>query len=92
MLATDPVAFDNRLNEGEGQPGQVIFQDTSRWHNDVAPIGVDTAKAKQLLGEANAVGFDFQIGYVNSVADVVKRLYADRAPPVPQIVGPTMWL
>ncbi|ANQ71297.1 ABC transporter substrate-binding protein [Rhodococcus erythropolis] len=107
-LATDPVALDNRLNEGKGLPGQVIFQDTSRWHNDVAPIGVDTAKAKQLLDEAkadgydgkityltlqensaqamalalqsmaNAVGFDFQIEYVNSVADVVKRLYADR--------------
>ena len=107
-LATDPVALDNRLNEGKGLPGQVIFQDSSRWHNDEAPIGVDPAKAKQLLDEAkadgydgkityltmqensaqamalalqsmaNAVGFDFQIEYVNSVADVVKRLYVDR--------------
>jgi peptide/nickel transport system substrate-binding protein len=107
-LATDPVALDNRLNEGKGLPGQVIFQDSSRWHNDEAPIGVDPAKAKQLLDEAkadgfdgkityltlqensaqamalalqsmaNAVGFDFQIEYVNSVSDVVKRLYVDR--------------
>ncbi|MCJ0905485.1 ABC transporter substrate-binding protein [Rhodococcus sp. ARC_M6] len=107
-LATDPVALDNRLNEGNGLPGQVIFQDSSRWHNDAAPIGVDTAKAKELLDQAkadgfdgkvtyltmqensaqamalalqsmaNAVGFDFQIEYVNSVSDIVKRVYVDR--------------
>lgn len=34
--------------------------------------------ALALQSMANAVGFDFQIEYVNSVADVVKRLYVDR--------------
>lgn len=36
------------------------------------------AMALALQSMANAVGFDFQIEYVNSVADVTKRLYIDR--------------
>ena len=72
-LATDPVALDNRLNEGKGLPGQVIFQDTSRWHNDVAPIGVDTAKAKQLLDEAKADGYDGKITYLTLQENSARR-------------------
>ncbi|MDI9918900.1 ABC transporter substrate-binding protein [Rhodococcus sp. IEGM 1379] len=107
-MAVDPKAIDQRVNEGKGLPGQEIFQDTSRWDSGVAPIGVDTVKAKALLDAAkadgfngkitfltvqdptaqaqalaiqsmaNAVGFDFQIEYVNSVSDVTKRVYVDR--------------
>ncbi|WP_336883307.1 ABC transporter substrate-binding protein [Rhodococcus globerulus] len=107
-LAVDPEALDLRINDGNGLPGQEIFQESSRWHNDVGPIGFDPAKAKELLDEAksdgydgkislvstqdpvgqnlalalqsmlNAVGFDFQIKYANSVADVVKTIFADR--------------
>ncbi|MDI9919336.1 ABC transporter substrate-binding protein, partial [Rhodococcus sp. IEGM 1379] len=42
-LAIDPETLNTRVNNGKGLPGQEIFQDTSRWNNDVAPIGVDSA-------------------------------------------------
>ncbi|MGG7100731.1 ABC transporter substrate-binding protein [Rhodococcus sp. 24CO] len=62
--AVDPATLDVRANDGKGLPGQVIFQDTSRWHNDVAPIGVDPAKAKELLDQAKADGYDGKISYL----------------------------
>ncbi|MFE4500695.1 ABC transporter substrate-binding protein [Rhodococcus sp. NPDC056743] len=62
--AVDPSTLDVRANDGKGLPGQVIFQDTSRWHNDVAPIGVDPAKAKELLDQAKADGYDGKISYL----------------------------
>ncbi|MCJ0905487.1 ABC transporter substrate-binding protein [Rhodococcus sp. ARC_M6] len=62
--AIDPEALNTRVNEGKGMPGQVIFQDTSRWHNDVAPVGVDPAKAKTLLDQAKADGYNGQITFL----------------------------
>ena len=62
--AIDPEILNVRVNDGKGLPGQVIFQDTSRWHNDVAPIGVDPAKAKELLDQAKADGYDGKITYL----------------------------
>ncbi|WP_336881202.1 ABC transporter substrate-binding protein [Rhodococcus globerulus] len=62
--AVDPATLDVRANDGKGLPGQVIFQDTSRWHNDVAPIGVDPAKAKELLDQAKADGYNGKISYL----------------------------
>ncbi|OYD66903.1 ABC transporter substrate-binding protein [Rhodococcus sp. OK302] len=64
-LAIDPETLNTRVNNGKGLPGQVIFQDTSRWHNDVAPIGIDTAKAKDLLSQAKADGFDGKITFLS---------------------------
>ncbi|OYD70426.1 ABC transporter substrate-binding protein [Rhodococcus sp. OK302] len=64
-LAIDPETLNTRVNNGKGLPGQVIFQDTSRWHNDVAPIGVDTAKAKELLNQAKADGFDGKVTFLS---------------------------
>ncbi|MDV8070803.1 ABC transporter substrate-binding protein [Rhodococcus sp. IEGM 1366] len=63
-LAIDPETLNTRVNNGKGLPGQVIFQDTSRWHNDVAPTGVDAAKAKELLDQAKADGYDGKITYL----------------------------
>ncbi|MDI9918755.1 ABC transporter substrate-binding protein [Rhodococcus sp. IEGM 1379] len=63
-LAIDPDTLNTRVNNGKGLPGQEIFQDTSRWHNDVAPIGVDPAKAKDLLAQAKADGYDGKITYL----------------------------
>ncbi|MDI9919289.1 ABC transporter substrate-binding protein, partial [Rhodococcus sp. IEGM 1379] len=40
-------------------------QDTSRWNNDVAPIGVDSAKAKDLLDQAKADGFDGKVTFLS---------------------------
>ncbi|TSD50184.1 ABC transporter substrate-binding protein [Rhodococcus sp. KBS0724] len=64
-FAIDPETLNTRVNNGKGLPGQVIFQDTSRWHNDVAPIGVDPAKAKELLGQAMADGYDGKITFLS---------------------------
>ena len=63
-LAIDPETLNTRVNNGQGLPGQVIFQDTSRWHNDVAPIGLDAAKAKELLDAAKADGYDGKVTYL----------------------------
>lgn len=64
-LAVDPETLNTRVNNGKGLPGQEIFQDTSRWHNDVAPIGVDPAKAKELLDQAKADGYDGKITFLS---------------------------
>ncbi|WP_092805375.1 ABC transporter substrate-binding protein [Rhodococcus globerulus] len=64
-LAIDPETLNTRVNNGKGLPGQVIFQDTSRWHNDVAPTGVDAAKAKELLDQAKADGFDGKVTFLS---------------------------
>ncbi|MFE4498420.1 ABC transporter substrate-binding protein [Rhodococcus sp. NPDC056743] len=63
-LSIDPETLNTRVNNGQGLPGQVIFQDTSRWHNDVAPIGLDAAKAKELLDQAKADGYDGKVTYL----------------------------
>ncbi|WP_092802748.1 ABC transporter substrate-binding protein [Rhodococcus globerulus] len=63
-LAIDPETLNTRVNNGKGLPGQEIFQDTSRWHNDVATTGIDPAKAKELLDQAKADGFDGKVTYV----------------------------
>ncbi|KJF24959.1 ABC transporter substrate-binding protein [Rhodococcus sp. AD45-ID] len=64
-MAIDPETLNTRVNNGKGLPGQVIFQDTSRWHNDVAPTGVDPAKAKELLDQAKADGFDGKVTFLS---------------------------
>ncbi|MDV8065617.1 ABC transporter substrate-binding protein [Rhodococcus sp. IEGM 1366] len=64
-MAIDPETLNTRVNNGKGLPGQVIFQDTSRWHNDVAPTGVDAAKAKELLDQAKADGFDGKVTFLS---------------------------
>ncbi|QXW00647.1 MULTISPECIES: ABC transporter substrate-binding protein [Rhodococcus] len=64
-MAIDPETLNTRVNNGKGLPGQVIFQDTSRWHNDVAPTGVDAAKAKELLDQAKADGYDGKVTFLS---------------------------
>ncbi|TQF73997.1 ABC transporter substrate-binding protein [Rhodococcus spelaei] len=63
--AVDPQTLNTRVNAGKGMPGQVIFQDTSRWHNDVKPIGVDPAKAKTLLDAAKADGYNGKVTFLS---------------------------
>lgn len=63
-LAIDPAVLDTRVNDGKGFPGQEIFQETSRWHNDVPTIGTDPTKARELLEQAKADGYDGKISYL----------------------------
>lgn len=63
-LAIDPAVLDTRVNDGKGFPGQEIFQETSRWRNDVPTIGTDPTKARELLEQAKADGYDGKISYL----------------------------
>lgn len=62
--ALDPALVDERARGGEGMPGSVIFQDWSQWHSDVPGISPDPDKARELLEEAKADGFDGKATYV----------------------------
>ncbi|WP_336882476.1 ABC transporter substrate-binding protein [Rhodococcus globerulus] len=64
--ATDVDIFDTRANNGQGLPGAEIFQPWSEWHNDVAPLGYEPAKAKQLLEAAMADGYNGHITYTST--------------------------
>lgn len=63
-LAIDPAVLDTRVNDGKGFPGQEIFQETSRWHNDVPTLGTDPTKARELLEQAKTDGYDGKISYL----------------------------
>ncbi|GAA0995764.1 ABC transporter substrate-binding protein [Acrocarpospora macrocephala] len=56
--AIDAKVIDQRVNSGQGLPGTEIFQSSSRWANSVGGPAFDQAKAKDLLAQAKAAGFD----------------------------------
>ncbi len=62
--AIDPATIDQRARGGQGMPGAELFQSWSRWHNDVAPLPPDQAKARELLEAAKADGYDGVVRYV----------------------------
>ncbi len=64
VAATDPEYFVERFAEGLGLPGAEMFQDWSRWHGDVAADGYDPDRARELLEEAKADGYDGRLTFV----------------------------
>lgn len=56
--AVDPVLIDQRAYGAAGLPGSEIFQSTSRWGTETAGPEFDQDKAKELLAEAKADGYD----------------------------------
>ncbi|WP_241665927.1 ABC transporter substrate-binding protein [Prescottella subtropica] len=64
VAAFDPNAFNERVEDGFGQPGSDMFQSWSRWHGDVAGAGYDPEAAKKYLAEAKADGFDGRLTFV----------------------------
>ena len=62
-LAFDPVAFVERVAGGAGQPTKLLYPETSAWATDVTPPAADPEKAKELLSEAMADGYDGKISY-----------------------------
>ncbi|MBF8186292.1 ABC transporter substrate-binding protein [Nonomuraea sp. K274] len=56
--AIDTKVIDQRATGGTGLPGNDVFQAGSRWANGVGGIKPDTNKAKELLAQAKADGFD----------------------------------
>jgi len=63
-LAVDPEILNQRARNGQGMPGTDLFQPWSEWHGDASGVSLDTAKAKELLEQAKADGFDGKITYV----------------------------
>lgn len=63
QMTIDPNVIDTRAKNGEGTPGTEMFQSWSKWHSDIAPVPLDTDKAKALVEEAKADGFDGNITY-----------------------------
>ncbi|WP_024793930.1 ABC transporter substrate-binding protein [Tomitella biformata] len=63
--AIDPAQIDQRVANGTGLPGSEIFMPWSKWHTESTPITQDTAKAKELLDEAKADGYDGHLTYTS---------------------------
>lgn len=60
-LAFDPKIYLERTAGGAGDPSKLLIGQDSRWAPGVEPMPVDTEKAKQLVEEAKADGFDGKI-------------------------------
>lgn len=56
--------IDQRVENGEGLPGSELFGPTSQWHVDTPGIAYDPEKAKELLNQAKADGYDGSLDYV----------------------------
>jgi peptide/nickel transport system substrate-binding protein len=56
--AIDPEVINERGNDGKGKPGSSIFQEGFRWNPDVPGPEYDPEKAKQLVAEAKAEGWN----------------------------------
>lgn len=62
--ALDTALIDQRAENGEGLPGSSLFGDTSKWHVDTPGIEYDPQKAKDLLAQAKADGYDGTLDYI----------------------------
>lgn len=62
--AIDTDIINQRARSGQAITGTDLFQPWSQWHGDTTGITPDPAKAKQLLDEAMAEGFDGKVTYV----------------------------
>lgn len=62
--AIDTDIVNERARGGQEIMGTDLFQPWSQWHGDTAGITPDPAKAKQLLDQAMADGFDGKVTYV----------------------------
>ncbi|MFC7495783.1 MULTISPECIES: ABC transporter substrate-binding protein [unclassified Nocardioides] len=66
-LAIDVAAYYQRTADGKGLPSKKVYGESSRWYDDaVEPIADDVEKAKALVEEAKADGFDGSINYVGN--------------------------
>lgn len=104
----DPAAVNDRVNGGVGPSGPDLMAESSRWSGEVHGLPFDPEKAKELVNQAkadgfdgkltylainepsaeatglavqaalNTVGFDVTIERVNSVPDLVRKVYQER--------------
>jgi peptide/nickel transport system substrate-binding protein len=59
--AIDQKALDQRVNQGKGIPGSALVQDSFPFYPGVEATKADPEKAKKLLAEAKAEGYDGKI-------------------------------
>lgn len=59
--AIDPKQIDSRANGGVGAPGSEVFQKDFNWDPGVPGLQYDLEKAKKLVAEAKAEGWDGKI-------------------------------
>lgn len=64
QLALDVELVARRAFDGAGVASSAIFPEFSRWHTDVEPLGYDPDRARELLEEAKADGFDGKVSYL----------------------------
>lgn len=62
--ATNTDTYNQRAEGGKGMPGSEIFPAFSPWHNDVAGLKYDPAKAKDLLEAAKQDGYNGEVSYM----------------------------
>lgn len=62
--AVDPEVLNQRVRGGEGMPGSDMFQPWSEWFGGTEGVSPDAAKAKELLDQAKADGYNGKITYV----------------------------
>lgn len=66
-LAVDPAVLNQRVYGGVDLASKALFSDLSQWHAaDVEPVPQDVERARQLVEQAKADGFDGTIGYVGN--------------------------
>ncbi|HUP74948.1 MAG TPA: ABC transporter substrate-binding protein [Acidimicrobiales bacterium] len=61
QAAIDPNVIDQRANDGKGHPGSALLQDDFRWNPGVPAPKYDPERAKQLVAEAKAEGWDGEV-------------------------------
>lgn len=66
QLAINPQVMMERAFNGAGKGSSTIFPEYSRWHTETAGLPYDPEKAKGLLEQAKADGFDGQIEYIEA--------------------------
>jgi peptide/nickel transport system substrate-binding protein len=59
--AIDPVAIDQRVNNGQGLPGSEFFQKSFKWYPNVPGPKYDINAAKAAVAAAKAAGWNGQV-------------------------------
>lgn len=62
--AIDPEVVAERVNGGAGLPGRNIYSPSAPYFADITTSDFDTTKAKALLDEAKADGYDGKLTYI----------------------------
>lgn len=73
VAAVDPEFFDQRVNGGYGAPGSAMFQESSVWNTGTGVETYDPERARTLLDEAMADGFDGVLSYAGVNAPAAQQ-------------------